>query len=604
MKKNFKYAILSAIAFVGAVSFSACQSSDEIVDNPNYDSEKKVVKTEFTISIPNVKSPTRMEVAPVQGQTEPVFVGMRAIKLLPYGVGTIEGSSALLGTDAISLDPLGTSDLTGLALETDGTTKNNAKVYSSVEVPENTMGFLVYGVGQASEPSTVDDKFANGVITTPSAWTGTPSTFTFGLESINDGVEVNKAKDIIQYLTAIAAAEGWKDEATTTTLGQLYQNFTSMKAGSSFSIQYAIQQLYNNVASATAGTALNIKNAITASYTPTGETTAKAFATAAGDGTLTFVSEISDYPNSINLPDGAVSLSWSSGTPKVPSYVAGNASIGGVATTSTDLTYYKYPASLYYRSNSSIKVSNVSEAEHYVNTNSWAQILAEYGGGNKVTKNTRSVVIETPLQYAVGRLDLTIEAGAAVLKDRNGEDVTVDATNGFPVSAVLIGGQNHVDFEFAKSGSEGWTIYDKTTRAAKYGTPSAVNYTLALESGASDKINVAVELTNNTGFAFRGVDGIIPPDGKFYLVAELDPSTDKTSEGDKVENSTAASHQVFKQDFITTVRLTISPNAADGHSKGLGAAYNVLPDLRSTKLELGMSVNLQWQEGLIFEKTI
>ena len=123
MKKSLNFAFLSAIAFAGAVSFTACQSSDEIVDNPNYDSERNAVKAEFTISIPNVKSPTRMAIAPVQGQADPVFVGMRDIKLLPYGDAAVDGSSTLLGDPAaaISLLDLDASGLTALTAETDGT---------------------------------------------------------------------------------------------------------------------------------------------------------------------------------------------------------------------------------------------------------------------------------------------------------------------------------------------------------------------------------------------------------------------------------------------------------------------------------------------------
>lgn len=601
MKKNFKYAILSAIALVGAVSFSACQSSDEIVDNPNYDSERNAVKAEFTISIPGVKNATRMDVATVQGQTDPVFVGMRDIKLLPYGDATVDGNSTLLGDPAaaISLLDLDASGLTALTAESDGT-ENNAKVYTNVAIPVNTEGFLVYGVGQAAAPSTVDDRFAKGVITTPSSWTGAPSTFSFGLQSINDNSAVSAAKNIITYLKGIAAATGWSSE-TSGKYKTLYDNFTGMKAGSSFSIMWAVQNLYDNVVNDAAGTiGENIRNAILATtYVPDGGSTGKAFATAATTGVLTFADDIKEYPECINLPDGAVSLSWDSSNPKVPSYAAtGGTGIGGVSSALTNLSLYTYPASLYYRSNSAIKVSNYSESEHYVATNKWSDVLASYEGGTKVTKNTRSVVIATPLQYAVGRLDLRIKTEAAVLKDKAGEDVTL-VSGGFPVSAILIGGQNSVNFEFEKTGAEGWTIYDKAVSgiAATSTGYSDYNYTLVLETAANDAINIAVELTNNTGFAFNGQDGVIPAGGKFYLLASLDPTKAKAGSGD-------TGSKVFAQDFVTTVDLTIGLNDSGSHDKGLGAAYNVLPDLRSTELELGMSVNLEWQNGLIFDPTI
>ena len=52
MKKNYVYALMSAIALAGAVSFSACSSSDEIIDNPDYNPEANSVKTQFSISLP------------------------------------------------------------------------------------------------------------------------------------------------------------------------------------------------------------------------------------------------------------------------------------------------------------------------------------------------------------------------------------------------------------------------------------------------------------------------------------------------------------------------------------------------------------------------
>ena len=54
-------------------------------------------------------------------------------------------------------------------------------------------------------------------------------------------------------------------------------------------------------------------------------------------------------------------------------------------------------------------------------------------------------------------------------------------------------------------------------------------------------------------------------------------------------------NQVFLQDYITTAKLTIGENS-------LKNAYNVVPDLRSPKLELGLSVDLKWEKGITFEQ--
>ena len=94
-------------------------------------------------------------------------------------------------------------------------------------------------------------------------------------------------------------------------------------------------------------------------------------------------------------------------------------------------------------------------------------------------------------------------------------------------------------------------------------------------------------MTNNSGVAFRGADGIIPADGKFYLVGQLNPDA-KTIEG-------VTNPAVFMSDYKTTMNLTI---------KSLKSAYNTIPDLRSTKLQLGLSVDLEWKTGIQFDVNI
>ena len=81
---------------------------------------------------------------------------------------------------------------------------------------------------------------------------------------------------------------------------------------------------------------------------------------------------------------------------------------------------------------------------------------------------------------------------------------------------------------------------------------------------------------------------MIPSGSKFYLVAKLDPSSATQP------TNGATINQVFKQDYNTVVKLTIGRNA-------LKKAYQTIPDLRSPKLELGLSVDLTWQQGLTFD---
>ena len=164
----------------------------------------------------------------------------------------------------------------------------------------------------------------------------------------------------------------------------------------------------------------------------------------------------------------------------------------------------------------------------------------------------------------------------------------MNCSAGFPVSAILVGGQQQVKFDFTTNGGTEYTIYDKVMASEAAATPatmlapvqpdySAVNHTLVLENGTSD-VMIAVELTNTTGVDFYGAGNqLIPKDGKFYVIAKLGAAA-----------ATGTGGHVFKQDFKTTANLTL---------QNLKNAYNTIPDLRTPQLELGFSVDLTWQAG-------
>ena len=179
--------------------------------------------------------------------------------------------------------------------------------------------------------------------------------------------------------------------------------------------------------------------------------------------------------------------------------------------------------------------------------------------------------------------------------------------SGFTVTGILIGGQKQVGYDFKPTTeTTTYTIYDNITKSnetisATGTTASNTNYTLALETGADQVVNVAVELLNN-GADFEGADGVVPAGCKFYLVAQLTP--DPT-----LDNVSGTLNQVFKQDHKTIVTFTIKAGLpkndasfpTGGNTVGLGKAYNTIPDLRTPQLELGLSVDMTWQSGLSFD---
>lgn len=595
MKKNFMYAMMSTIVLTGAVNLTACSSGDEIVDNPDYNPETNTVKTEFTISLPNYagsdKARSRMSATDVQANSN--FLGIHNFKLFSFktasgDIGSTAGTSIELGSIAAS------GDMITLTKESDQK-QNNAKLYTDIDIEVGTKSFLLYG--EASNSST--SKFAKGSIIEPTDWAVAPSNYTFSLEGITTNNEVTKddgkAKEIITYLNSIAAAEGWHQSDADTKLGKLYNNFKKLHAGSSASIQAAVQDLYLSVFSNSDAVSEKIKEAIL------NETYAK---DDNSTGDLTFKDAISGYPNDLNLPDGAAVISWSDASPAVASIVTDKTSAGNISTISqvTPVEKFVYPASLYYLTKSNIKTSAAFEKDHYVASNNWANILGAYANDDaEVEAGTRSVVIKNPLQYAVGRLALKVKAENNSLYDAKGKLVDI-STTGLNLTGIIVGNQPDVDFNFVpKDGSTyDKAIYDKFSAVNVNATAPTdfQNHTLVFEtptSGDNQKVKIALEFENNTGEDFEGVNGIIPPNTKFYLIAELDPT--------QVTN--ASLQQVFKQDYFTTVELTIKQGNKDSdNSKGLGGAYNVIPDLRNTALELGLSVNLEWQEGLTFTISI
>lgn len=578
MKKNFKYAILSAIALVGAVSLTSCSSSDDLDANPTFDGES--VKTQFSISLPSsINAPTtRMTGANVQ-QADNSFLGMQDIVLIPFATKPSATDSQL--GEPIPLGDIDNSGLTALGT-TQSPSTENYKVYSDVTVPLGTSAFLFYAQTKKQEGRTTTNKFDYGSTVKTAPATAGKAGYTFVPEHIFTG-DYASANDntignnIAAYLTQIAQTANWTNDDQVTTnegLRNLYTSFTQMKAGSSFSVKRAVTDLYNSLKNNTDDLSKAIVTSITTTYA------------SASEGVLTFDDDlIGGYPANLYLPDGVAQVSCNSST--------------GVFTISNDLGNYVFPAALWYRANTNIKVSNKKQTNNdneYAGKTAWSGeggILSLYTDGASVTSTTRSIALNDVIQYAVGRLDVRVKCAAEKLLDFYGNEIEVP-DGGFPVSAVLVGGQRAVDFEFKNPSGDELTIYDKASIAADAGSYGSTNYTLALETPAESNVSICIELTNNTGDDFYGQNGqVIPNNSKFYLSTTL-TATDATQ----------TSSKVFKQDFYTQADLSIrvgSLSSSGTNSQGLGDATNTIPDLRTPQLELGLAVDLHWCPGHTYE---
>lgn len=579
MKKFLNDALWSVIALMGIASFVACSSDEEVVNNPDYDPRTNTVKAQLAISLPDyVGSRTRQTEAVVQGQSKPVFRGMRNIRLIPFAeqvaTNTI-GSPTPIENKFFRL-----SDFD--AFLNPGVDGQNAKVYTDLSVPVGTQSFMFYGEAQQD-----GDEFANGMLNATGGYAADPTNFSlapenykFQLQPIYNSTETPAvATKLVELLSDVR-----KVSTSNINLNAYLATFKP-SAGSSASVEAALSDLW------TKATALNVSDDDKAALIRAIE--AKQYATVSG-GKVTLASDLQDYPASIGLPDGAAAIDWDSkSTPTI--HVAGNTGLSIIA-----LANYVYPASLYYRANTKIGVSDASNVSYTYGSDMWADIMgatSQYTKNGTVTANTHSIALMDQIQYAVGRLDLKIKTAASTLYDGEGNPVSVPAA-GFPVSAVLVGDQRDVNWEFRPVGDVSYTIYDKVmngTLAAKAGDFSGINHTLVLETSPSTKqVHVAVELTNNTSWAFKGRDGYVPAGGKFYLLGTLNLP-------DAKDPNNSGRDRVFEQDYITTVELTILEGTSGGENdEGLGSAYNVIPDLRTPELEVAFSVNLDWKPGLLF----
>lgn len=645
-----KNVFLLTLSVVAALVIAGCSDNEDMQDPAI---ERGVVKAEFTISFPQkVSGTTRMSEAVVQGQMnnegtaqEPVFRGIQDIKLYAFTAAKKDITSGTPYTQPIVLrggTTVSTSGASGTSANTIASTgalyeNSKSHLYQDVEIPIGTRTFMFYG--QAARTAT-DSYQTEGVLADPFGSTSGLSTLanlTFSPKPFTtDPTPSSNGVAVIRYLNAIAGADAgtaeepnkWNAVTSSIRLRSLYDTFITINTGSWASVKAAVQQLYTSVnAIITASSEADatdaekntktvaeaVKNAI--ENTTITESGSDKFVTGTDAGTLTF-STLDNYPADMGLPDGAAQVFWNGN-----SFAAVTAE-GLTGMNVAALTNYAYPAALWYRALSEIYVSESSKSSFY-NDNSWETILEKYKNtdntyNKEVNSKTRSIVMVDPAHYAVGRFDVTIEATSWSVKDYVGNSFDVSApSQNIRLTGVLIGGQKAVDYEFKPSTIASaanptvYTIYDsKINGYEKAPSPEYIyltnqkskkNYTLVLETAAAtsadDKVKIALEFLNNSSKIIVGQNGCyIYPGTKFYLVGNLEPWNNYIAiEGIKYKDTNDKINQAFIQDYVTTANFKI---------QSLKTAYNTLPDLTLPQLELGLSVELNWKEGITQEISI
>lgn len=623
MKKNFNFALVGAIALTGAMMFSACSESSEIVDNPDYNPETKSVRTTISLNIdPNNSATTRQSA--IVTQAEGYFRGMQNLLLFTAKteIGANTGLDACLELDAITPSELNT--------------EHSSKIYTNQEVQVGTTNFLFYGRGTKSAENTVESKLEYGYTETTLAASNTnTSDITFRASSIvpkgTDGFPTGWTTPVTAltaYLNGIASAEGWST-STNAQLAFLYGNFAKLsiyRGGSASAVLATVQELYKAVYPISVGEGVDAASKTVASniinkikeqtyVTWNPESTGLDVQLSWNDG---FDSK---FPVSLGLPEGAAQYVWNASQFNYLEAPVLNAS------TATPIENYVYPNELFYLTSSPLRATTSPIAVWPTTVDDW-RTEGWSGWTNNVGAATKNIAVWNNIQYGSALLatqvrcetaNYTDDGGATkeVLYDNakaNGADQNTPITysnNMFPLTGILVGGQpSQVGWDFLPTASASFTkdVYDGKVISGIYANNenySSSNYTLVYDNLSSAEtqsdVNICLEFTNNSGFDFYGKTGVILKGQKFYLVAKL-ALTAGTGDLDFNEQRTffpSTTKRIFIQDFVTTAKVMLKHG--DANTPGaIGEAIPTIPDLRTSEQSLGLSVDLSWKPGLTF----
>ena len=603
MKRFQLFSLASAMLLASAAGFTSCSSDSEDPQAGGSGVAGQVVKTQFVINIPyagnesggNARVSTRMTADNTQNNNN--FLGLKDIEMFAYNEVPSETNPTSTRTIRIGTRNASNSD-------------NYRRIYSDIAIPVGTKNMILYA--RATRTKTVEfayqDKtdFEAGSLTNPYGnfkddAKPNLSDFKFNLEAIHKNNDFNdKGKAILTKLNNIANTTvngtSWSAIGNDQTadnddkiLNSLYTKFIKLTAGSANSVNSFIDHLKRAIESQ--GVKTPMAQAIIQKCTPVSVT----------------------FPRDLNLPDGVAKVKFNPTT----SSFAFETVTTGTATQGSNLIDYKtvtYPSELAYFVSSPIKTSttdklNVNALPSYTNWLAGTDGIWN-GYGDIVQNNTLFVALQNPVQYGVACLKSSIKCVNTSLEDNAKEKIGSESNNfitvndkSFPVTGILIGGQpKGVKWNFepesaTKPADFKYTIYDNdmngafTAIAVNTGT-LPYNYTLVLdnkdtssEDAKQSNVNVVIELENNAA-DFYGAEGLIPQGSKFYLAGTLDLSKKNTTEdGKRLDH-------VFIKDHTTVANFTIVD---------LKKAYNCIPDLRTSKINVGLAVDLSWQKGITFD---
>lgn len=313
---------------------------------------------------------------------------------------------------------------------------------------------------------------------------------------------------------------------------------------------------------------------------------------------------------------------------------------------------YTYPAELAYYVNSPLLISSATDIDNtttsfpngyknWYNPKAWENLGKGWAQGS-VTSSTHGVAVRDNINYGVAMLETSVKYGdityfndnRSVVLNNGEADQRIDRSSlNLELYGVLIGGQHpEADWQYLSTSSKPadykFVLYDDdiSDDQSKVPTTNPV-YTLVFDNyiNAEQQLEVPIALEFiNHGDDFWGRDNLVRNGGTFYLLGKLKVSGEDATDNidwDTISKNTTTRYgyqvppiygvgteavpegktagkskqvtRVFIQNFVTKANFSLNENS-------LKHAYVTVPDLRSTQMSVGLSVDLHWEEGLIF----
>lgn len=619
MKRFQLFSLASAMLLASTAGFTSCSSDSADSLDGGSGVAGQVVKTQFYLNIPyagndeggNARVSTRMTANNTQKNNN--FLGLQDMQMYAFE----EDATSITSTStSTKTNNLGTSGKASSKDDISTSTTSWRSIYRDIEIPLSTKSLILYAKASraTSGSSNTKSDFQAGSLTNPyetAQDVTTLSSLNFSLNQIykTDNF-TSDGSVILEALNTVA-----RTKITTTSGSELeWANVDQSTIGTE-NERTALQNRYNNFVKATAGSAnsvrlliTDLKNVIKGNKLEDDQVMAKTIVDNCDKALGKLTSKT--FPGDFNLPDGVAQVSWDDKNKTFNFVSAASVNIGETVVgtgNNINFTEITYPAELAYFVSSPVKTSEneITAASKLPDYKEWVSDTYTWEGyDDEVKHRTRFVALKEPLQYGVACLQSKVSCKTAALADnaqkfgfKTDNTINVSTNKDFKVTGILIGGQplsvawNFEPASTVNTNDFKYTIYD---RDVAYGsnvntTGTSENYTLVFDNkdaAAKSKVYVTIELENDVE-NFYGAQGLIPKGSKFYLVGELNPNETNTNKANKPEGV----DRVFVKDHTTIANFFIT---------NLKKAYNHIPDMRTSKINVGLAVDLSWKTGITF----